>query len=86
MYRTFDRYSIRFSRPVLRDSLESLHEMLEKHELINDFKDCFDGITTRKFEFTAMCSYKHYKKFFAVLYQVFGPFIAEISFNEVLRI
>jgi hypothetical protein len=30
----------------------------------------------------ASCTYRNYKKFFLAFYQAFGPFSAEVSFNE----
>jgi hypothetical protein len=47
-----------------------------------DFRGSLEVLRHEKFEFTTSCSYKSYKVFFSILYDVFGPFAAEVSFNE----
>jgi hypothetical protein len=62
--------------------VETLNGLLEEHNLLADFRECFNALVEEKFQFTTSCTYKSYKRFFLILYQVFGPFTAEISFNE----
>ena len=82
MYRTLDTYAIKLSRPLHWQMVERFNSLLEKHNLMADFRQCFDSLTDGKFEFSTSCSYKSYKTFFFVFYQVFGPFTAEVSFDE----
>ncbi len=82
MYRTLDTYTINLPRPIHWDRVEALHGLLEKHNLMADFRECLDALADGKFEFTTSCSYKTYKKFFSIFYEVFGGFTAEVSFNE----
>ncbi|MBW1980740.1 MAG: hypothetical protein JRJ12_05925 [Deltaproteobacteria bacterium] len=62
--------------------LEHLRQSLEEHNLLHDFGNCFASIDRRSMVFTTSCSYKRYKKFFALLYETLGPFAAEVSFDE----
>ncbi|UCG13663.1 MAG: hypothetical protein JSU72_04085 [Deltaproteobacteria bacterium] len=47
-----------------------------------DFRGCVDALNDKKFQFTTSCTYKTYKKFFSLVYEVCGAFSAEVSFNE----
>ncbi len=82
MYRTLDTYTIKLSQPIHWALIEAFNRMLEKHNLLADFRECFDELEAGKFDFTTSCTYKTYKKFFLILYEAFGPFKAEVSFNE----
>ena len=82
MYRTLDTYTITLSQPINSHRIEYFYLLLEEHNLMMDFRECFDAISDRKFDFTASCSYRTYKTFFSVCYQAFGAFTAEVSFNE----
>ena len=82
MYRTLDTYTIKLSQPPHWHTVEIFDRLLEEHHLLADFRECFDKLADGKFEFTTSCSYKTYKTFFLILYQAFGPFTAEVSFNE----
>ena len=82
MYRTLDTYTITLPQPIRWDMVETLHRLLEAHHLLADYRACFPALTEGKFEFTASCTYKIYKRFFLIFHQVFGPFTAEVSFNE----
>lgn len=82
MYRTLDTYTIKLPRPIHWQMVESFNGLMEKYNLLADFRECFDALTEGKFEFSTSCSYKTYKTFFSVFYQAFGPFTAEVSFNE----
>ena len=82
MYRTLDTYTINLSRQIHRNSIDTFCGLLEKHNLMADFGGSLDALSGRKFEFTTSCSYKTFKVFFTMLYEVFGPFAAEVSFNE----
>ena len=62
--------------------VETLHRLLEADHLLADFRACFAALSEGKFEFTASCTYKIYKRFFLIFHQVFGPFAAKVSFNE----
>jgi hypothetical protein len=62
--------------------VEDFHLLLEEHSLMADFRGCFAALTGGKFEFTTSCSYRTYKRFFSIVHQVFGPFIAAVSFDE----
>jgi hypothetical protein len=63
-------------------NLQTFSRMLEEYDLIGDFRNCCDAIAEGRIEFTATCSYRTYKTFFSVFYQVFGPFAAKVSFTE----
>lgn len=82
MYRTLDAYKIKLSRPIHWDMVQTFNRLLEEHNLLADFRECFDALAEGWFEFTTSCTYKSYKRFFLIFYQVFGPFAAEVSFNE----
>ena len=82
MYRTLDTYTIQPSRSIHWHMVENFSKLLEEHGLLADFRECFDALGDEKFEFTASCTYRNYKKFFLVFYQAFGPFTAEVSFTE----
>lgn len=82
VYRTLDTYTIKLSQPIHWNMMETFNGLLEKYNLMSDFRECFDALTDNKFGFTTSCSYKTYKKFFAIFYEAFGPFTAEVSFNE----
>ena len=62
--------------------LDNFSRLLEVHDLLADFRECFDALATDKIEFTASCTYKKFKRFFFLFYQVFGSFTAEVSFSE----
>jgi hypothetical protein len=62
--------------------VETFNGLLEKYNLMADFRQCFDVLADGKFEFTTSCSYKTYRSFFLIFYKIFGAFTAEISFNE----
>ena len=82
MYRTLDTYTIKLSQPIHWHRVEGFNSLLEEHNLLADFRDCFDALAEGRFQFTTSCTYKSYKKFFLIFYQTFGPFAAEVSFNE----
>ena len=82
MYRTLDTYTVRLSRPPHWHAVETFNRLLGEHHLLADFRECVNKLVERKFEFTTSCSYKTYKTFFLILNQAFGPFTAEVSFNE----
>jgi hypothetical protein len=82
MYRTLDTYTIKLSQPIQWDMVEAFNRLLEAQHLLADFRECFDALAEGKFQFTTSCSYKGYKKFFLFFFQTFGPFAAEVSFNE----
>jgi len=82
MYRTLDTYTIQPSKLIHWHMVESFNKLLEEQNLLADFLKCFDTLADEKFEFTASCTYRSYKKFFLAFYQAFGPFTAEVSFNE----
>ncbi len=82
MYRTLDTYTIKPLGPIYYHLVNSFSKLLEEHNLMADYRECFDVLSHGKFEFTTSCTYKIYKRFFFMFYQVFGPFTAEVSFNE----
>ncbi len=82
VYRTLDTYTITLSQPIHWDMVESFNRLLEEHGLLADFGECFNALVDEKFGFTTSCTYRSYKRFFMALYQAFGPFMAEVSFNE----
>ena len=82
MYRTLDTYTVKLSQPLQWHTVETFNRLLEERHLMADFRECVDKLADGKFEFTTSCSYKTYKAFFLILYQAFGPFSAEVSFNE----
>jgi hypothetical protein len=82
MYRTFDTYTIQPSESIHWHRVENFNKLLEEQSLFADFRECFEALANGKFEFTASCTYRTYKKFFLAFYQAFGPFTAEVSFNE----
>jgi hypothetical protein len=82
MYRTLDTYNIQPSTSIHWQMVENFSELLEEQNLLADFRECFDVLADGKFAFTASCTYRNYKKFFLAFYQAFGPFTAEVSFNE----
>ena len=82
MYRTLDTYTIQPSKSIHWLMVENFSKLLEEQGLLADFRECFDVLGDEKFEFTASCTYRNYKKFFLAFYQAFGPFAAEVSFNE----
>ena len=82
MYRTLDTYTIQLSKSIHWQMVENFSKLLEKQGLLADFRECFDALADGKFEFTASCTYRNYKRFFLTFYQAFGPFTAEVSFNE----
>lgn len=82
MYRTLDTYTIQPSKSIHWYMVENFNDLLEEQGLLADFRDCFDALADGKFAFTASCTYRNYKRFFLAFYQAFGPFTAEVSFNE----
>jgi hypothetical protein len=82
VYRTLDTYTIKLPQPIHWHTVETFNRLLEEHDLLADFRGCFDALAQGKFEFTTSCTYKSYRRFFLILFQVFGPFSAEVSFNE----
>ena len=82
MYRTLDTYTIQLSKSIHWQMVENFSKLLEEQGLLADFRECFDALADGKFEFTASCTYRNYKRFFLTFYQAFGPFTAEVSFNE----
>lgn len=82
MYRTLDTYNIKPARLIHWHMVEKFNKLLEEQSLLADYRECFDALSDGKFEFTASCTYRNYKKFFLAFYQAFGPFSVEVSFNE----
>jgi hypothetical protein len=82
MYRTLDTYTIQPCKRIHWHMVENFNRLLEEQNLLADFRECFDALADGKFEFNASCTYRNYKKFFLAFYQAFGPFTAEVSFNE----
>jgi len=82
VYRTLDTYTIKLSHPIHWDMLDTFSRLLEEHDLLADFRECFDALAVGRFQFAASCTYKNFKRFFLFFYQVFGSFTAEVSFNE----
>jgi len=82
MYRTLDTHTIKLSQPLHWHTVETFNGLLEVHNLLADFRECVNELAEGRFEFRTSCSYKTYKTFFQILYQAFGPFTAEVSFNE----
>ena len=82
MYRTLDTYNIKPQRPIHWHMLETFDKLLEEEALMADYRECLDALAEGKLEFTTSCTYKNYKRFFLAFYQAFGPFTAEVSFNE----
>ena len=82
MYRTLDTYTIQPCKLIRWHMVDNFNKLLEEQNLLADFRECFDALADGKFAFTASCTYRNYKKFFWAFYQAFGPFTAEVSFNE----
>jgi len=82
MYRTLDTYTIQLSKPIHWHMVEKFTQLLEEQNLLADFRECFDALADGRFAFTACCTHRNYKKFFLALYHAFGPFTADVSFNE----
>lgn len=81
-YHTRDSYIIKLPQPLLRNSIELLSKVLEENDLIADYYHCLNVMQDQDITFAARSSYKVYRRFFAVVYHVFGPFSASISFDE----
>ena len=82
MYRTLDTYTIQPSKRIHWHMVENFSQLLEEQNLLADFRECLEALADRRFEFTTSCTYRNYKKFFLAFYLAFGPFTAEVSFNE----
>ena len=82
MYRTLDTYTIQLSKPIHWHMVHKFTPLLEEQNLLADYRECFDALADGKFAFTASCTYRNYKKFFLAFYHAFGPFAADVSFNE----
>jgi hypothetical protein len=81
-YYTRDSYIIRLPQPLLTNGIELLGKALEECDLIADFYHCLNAMQDQHIAFTARSTYRVYRRFLAVLYQVLGPFSASISFDE----
>jgi len=81
-YHTRDSYIIRLPQPLLNNSTQRLSIALEECDLIADYYHCLNAMQDQDILFTARSTYRVYRRFLAVIYQVFGPFSASISFDE----
>jgi hypothetical protein len=81
-YHTRDGYVIRLPQPLLNNSVELLSQAVEECDLIADYYHCLNAMKDQEIAFTARSTYKVYRRFLAVVYQVVGPFSAIISFDE----
>jgi len=81
-YHTRDSYIIKLPQPLLNNSIELLSKALEECDLIGDYYHCLNAMQAQDIAFTARSTYRVYRRFMAVIYQVFGPFSASISFDE----
>jgi hypothetical protein len=81
-YHTRDSYIIRLPQPLLNNSIELLSKALEEGDLIADYYHCLNAMQDRNVAFTARSTYRVYRRFLALVFQIFGPFSASISFDE----
>ena len=81
-YHTRDSYVIRLPQPLLDNSVEFLSKALEECELIADYYHCLNAMQDQHVAFTARSTYRVYRRFLALFFQIFGPFSASISFDE----
>lgn len=81
-YHTRDSYIIRLPQPLLNNSIELLSKTLEECDLIADYYHCLNAMQDQPITFTARSTYRVYRRFLAIIYQIFGPFSASISFDE----
>ena len=81
-YHTRDSYVIRLPQPLLDNSVEFLSKALEECELIADYYHCLNAMQDQHVAFTARSTYRVYRRFLALFFQIFGPFPASISFDE----
>jgi hypothetical protein len=81
-YHTRDSYIIRLPQPLLNNSIELLSKELEERDLIADYYHCLNAMQDRNISFTARSTYRVYRRFLAIIYQILGPFSASISFDE----
>ncbi|HVO83800.1 MAG TPA: hypothetical protein VMU60_05185 [Syntrophobacteria bacterium] len=81
-YHTRDSYSIRLPQPLLNNSIELLGTALEECDLIADYYHCLNAMQEQNIAFTARSTYRVYRRFLAVIFQICGPFSASISFDE----
>lgn len=81
-YHSRDSYIIRLPQPLLNNSIELLSKALEECDLIADYYHCLNAMQDQHIAFTARSTYRVYRRFLAVIYQICGPFSASISFDE----
>lgn len=81
-YHTRDSYIIRLPQPLLNNSIELLSKALEECDLIADYYHCLNAMQDQNISFTARSTYRVYRRFLALIYQILGPFAASISFDE----
>lgn len=81
-YHTRDSYVIRLPQPLLDNSVEFLSKALEECDLIADYYHCLNAMQDQNVAFSARSTYRVYRRFLAVFFQIFGPFSASISFDE----
>lgn len=81
-YHTRDSYVIRLPQPLLDNSVEFLSKALEECDLIADYYHCLNAMQEQNVAFTSRSTYRVYRRFLAVFFQIFGPFSASISFDE----
>ena len=81
-YHTRDSYVIRLPQPLLDNSVEFLSKALEECDLIADYYHCLNAMQDQNVAFSARSTYRVYRRFLAVFFQILGPFSASISFDE----
>jgi len=81
-YHTRDSYIIRLPQPLLNNTIELLSKGLEECDLIADYYPCLNAMQDQNISFTGRSTYRVYRRFLAVIYQILGPFSASISFDE----
>ena len=81
-YHSRDSYVIRLPQPLLDNSVEFLSKALEECDLIADYYHCLNAMQDQNVAFSARSTYRVYRRFLAVFFQIFGPFSASISFDE----
>ena len=81
-YHTRDSYIVRLPQPLLDNSIELLSKALEECDLIADYYLCLNAMQDQNIVFTARSTYRVYRRFLAVIFQILGPFSASISFDE----
>ena len=81
-YHTRDSYIIKLPQPLFNNSTQLLSKALEDCDLIADYYHCLNAMQDQDIAFTARSTYRVYRRFLAVIYQIFGPFSASISFDE----